>query len=85
MVTESVVPAYRRINQMFAEQLPRATDDAGVWKLPRGDAYYRHALARHTTTSMTPDEIHAEGCARSRVSKRRWTRSCADSDSLTAA
>jgi uncharacterized protein (DUF885 family) len=61
IVTESVLPAYQRINQMFADQLPRATDDAGVWKLPRGDAFYRHALAMHTSTSMTPDEIHAVG------------------------
>jgi uncharacterized protein (DUF885 family) len=61
IVIESVLPAYRRINQMFADQLPHATDDAGVWKLPNGDAFYRHALAMHTTTSMTPDEVHAVG------------------------
>ena len=61
LVTGSILPAYQRINQMFAEQLPRATDDAGVWKLPGGDAFYRHMLAMHTTTSMTPDEVHAVG------------------------
>ena len=60
-VAEGVLPAYQRINRMFGEQLPRATDDAGVWKLPRGDEFYRHALAMHTTTSMTPDQIHAIG------------------------
>jgi uncharacterized protein (DUF885 family) len=61
IVTEGVLPAYGRINAMFAEQLPRSTDDAGVWRLPRGDEFYRRALATHTTTTMTPDEIHAVG------------------------
>jgi uncharacterized protein (DUF885 family) len=60
-VSESVLPAYQRINAMFAEQLPRSTNDAGVWRLPRGDEFYRRALATHTTTTMTPDEIHAVG------------------------
>ena len=39
----------------------RATSDAGVWKLPQGDAYYAWALRAATTTRMTPDEIHARG------------------------
>jgi uncharacterized protein (DUF885 family) len=60
-VADSVLPAYRRINAMFAGQLPKATDDAGVWRLPRGEAFYRQALATHTTTTMTPDEIHTVG------------------------
>ena len=46
---------------MLAEQAPRATDAAGVWQLPRGDAFYRRMLANYTTTAMTPDEIHAVG------------------------
>jgi uncharacterized protein (DUF885 family) len=32
-----------------------------VWKLPRGDEFYRRNLATHTTTTLTPDEIHAVG------------------------
>ena len=36
----SVVPAYRRLIAFFEQQLPRATTDDGVWKLPDGDAYY---------------------------------------------
>lgn len=39
----------------------RATSDAGVWKLPYGDAYYAWALQAATTTTMSPDEIHARG------------------------
>jgi uncharacterized protein (DUF885 family) len=60
-VSDGVIPAYRRIRGLLAEQLKTATDDAGVWRLPRGDAYYAHQLAAYTTTTMTADEIHALG------------------------
>jgi uncharacterized protein (DUF885 family) len=43
------------------DQLPRSTDDAGLWRIPGGDKAYAQALARNTTTSMTSDEIHALG------------------------
>ena len=39
----------------------RATSDAGVWKLPQGEAYYAWALRAATTTRMTPEEVHARG------------------------
>ena len=39
----------------------RATHDAGVWKLPNGDAYYRWLLKVGTTTEMSPDEVHQLG------------------------
>jgi len=45
----------------LAQQRTRATSDAGVWKLPQGDAYYAWALRAATTTRMSPDEIHARG------------------------
>ena len=38
-----------------------ATHDAGVWRLPRGEAFYAAALKSTTTTSMTPDEVHKLG------------------------
>jgi uncharacterized protein (DUF885 family) len=40
---------------------PRAKHEAGVWRLPQGEAYYRHGLRFNTTTTYTPDEIHAIG------------------------
>jgi uncharacterized protein (DUF885 family) len=39
----------------------RATADAGVWKLPDGEAYYAWTLKASTTTTMTPEEIHERG------------------------
>jgi uncharacterized protein (DUF885 family) len=60
-VAATVLPAYRRVRDLLASQLPAATDDAGVWRLPRGAEYYAQSLATSTTTRLTPEEIHAIG------------------------
>jgi uncharacterized protein (DUF885 family) len=43
------------------EQLPKSTDDAGLWRLPRGGEAYANALHRNTTTDLTADQIHETG------------------------
>ena len=35
-VGANIIPAYRRVRDLVAAQLPRATDDAGAWRLPHG-------------------------------------------------
>jgi uncharacterized protein (DUF885 family) len=60
-VAESVIPAYRRVRDFLTEQQTVAGDDVGVWRLPRGDAYYARQLATYTNTRMTADEIHNLG------------------------
>ncbi len=61
LAAEQVGPALDRQLAEMEVQRKRATHDAGVWKLPHGDAYYAWALRAATTTQMTPDEIHARG------------------------
>jgi uncharacterized protein (DUF885 family) len=56
-----IAPALER---QFAELLRhrrRASSDAGVWKLPRGEEYYAWTLRAGTTTRMTPAQIHDLG------------------------
>ena len=60
-VRATVLPAYQRIRDVLTEQLPLAKDDAGLWRLPKGEAAYRFALRSNTTTTLTSDEIHAIG------------------------
>ena len=61
IAADKVAPALdRQIEELLAHRR-RATSDAGVWKLPRGDEYYAWALRAGTTTRMTPDEIHRRG------------------------
>jgi uncharacterized protein (DUF885 family) len=56
-----VIPAWHRIIATIDELLPTSSDDAGVWKLPDGQAYYAFKLFQITTTKMTADEIHQLG------------------------
>lgn len=58
---QNVYPAYEEFIERV-ERIKHSSDkNAGVWKLPDGDAYYQHCLRRHTTTDMSPDEIHNLG------------------------
>jgi uncharacterized protein (DUF885 family) len=61
LVTEKVAPALDRQIAELARQRAHATSDAGVWKLPGGEAYYAWALRAGTTTTRTPDQVHAQG------------------------
>jgi uncharacterized protein (DUF885 family) len=61
IVREQVVPAFGRVRALLAAEVPKATDDAGLWRLPRGADAYASALRGNTTTSLTADEIHAIG------------------------
>ena len=49
--------ALQRQIATLAALLPRATNAAGVGRLPGGAAYYAAVLKLHTTTDLTPDEI----------------------------
>ncbi len=44
--------------------LPKASHDAGVWRLPQGPEIYAYGVKSGTSTKMTPDEIHALGLAK---------------------
>ncbi|HWK50712.1 MAG TPA: DUF885 family protein [Steroidobacter sp.] len=58
---DKIAPALQRQLAELEEHRKKATGDAGVWKLPRGDEYYAWALSTATTTRMTPEQIHERG------------------------
>jgi len=58
---DHVQPAYLKLIDMFAIHAAGASEDDGVWKLPRGADYYQSRLKHYTTTDMSADEIHALG------------------------
>jgi uncharacterized protein (DUF885 family) len=60
-VRDGVIPAVRRQIEALQRIRPRATHDAGIWRLPRGAEMYAAALVSRTTTTMSPDEIHNVG------------------------
>ncbi|HZZ67043.1 MAG TPA: DUF885 family protein [Phenylobacterium sp.] len=58
---QKVLPALDRQMAYLEGLKGRATHDAGVWKLPDGEAYYALALRTRTTTTMTPAQVHKLG------------------------
>ncbi len=64
IVRAHVVPALDRQIAVLERLRAHARPQAGVWKLPDGDAYYAWALRASTTTDMTPDEVHQLGLDR---------------------
>ena len=63
LVATEVIPGYQAMINLFESMLPEATHDAGIWRLPDGDAIYAAKLQSNTTTQYSPDEIHATGLA----------------------
>ena len=64
IVRDQIIPAHQRAAAFLRADRVHATDDAGVWRLPSGPAFYAAALRIETTTNLTPDEIHRIGLDR---------------------
>ncbi|MBJ7313052.1 DUF885 domain-containing protein [Rugamonas sp. CCM 8940] len=62
-VKDSVYPAYRQLIAYFVALQPKASVNNGAWSLPNGDAYYAWCVRMHTTTDMTPQQVHELGLA----------------------
>ena len=61
IIDEQVIPAYRRIGDYLAEIRPSAPHEAGIWRLPDGEALYA-AMVRHMTDSeRSPADVHQVG------------------------
>lgn len=61
IIVEQINPAYQRLITHLNSQLARAPTDIGVGQFENGDAYYQQRLGFHTTTQLSPQEIHDLG------------------------
>jgi uncharacterized protein (DUF885 family) len=61
ILKEKYYPALDRQIALVAEMQKHAAHDAGVWRLPDGEAYYRASLKNWATTDKSPEEIHKLG------------------------
>jgi len=61
VVADEIRPSYQRVLAWVEEVLPRAAQDAGWNRLPRGEEAYAAALRGFTTTDLGAAEIHAIG------------------------
>ncbi len=62
-VASEVIPGYEGMIALFEELATQTNHNAGIWRIPNGEAIYRHRLRSSTTTDYTPDEIHDIGLA----------------------
>ena len=61
-IMQQIVPAFQKFKQFFvSEYLPACFDQVGAWQLPHGDELYAFAVRQHTTTDLTPEQIHQTG------------------------
>jgi uncharacterized protein (DUF885 family) len=65
--TERVVPALGRQAAAFAALRPRASDVPGIWARPGGEGWYRWLTQVATTTTRSPEELHAIGIEQNRA------------------
>jgi uncharacterized protein (DUF885 family) len=61
IVDTEVYPVWRKAIALLESQLPKATDDAGLWRFAKGAEIYAHKLNQFTSTAMTAAEIHQLG------------------------
>ncbi len=62
-IIETVYPAYQTLIEHCTASEKKATNDDGVWKLPKGDKYYAAMLRTSTTTDYPPEKVHSIGLA----------------------
>ncbi len=60
-ITSDVYPSYKKLSDYFKALQPKAQGNYGAWHLPNGDAYYAWCVRQHTTTNMTPEQVHQLG------------------------
>ncbi|HEX7517200.1 MAG TPA: DUF885 domain-containing protein [Chthoniobacterales bacterium] len=61
-IASGVLPSFQKLKKYFVDEyLPAAFDQVGVWQMPQGPEFYAYLTRRHTTTSLTPQQIHEKG------------------------
>ena len=60
---EVVAPAYAQLSEALETLQASATDDAGAWKFPEGEAFYQLALRSSTTMALSAAAVHDYGLA----------------------
>jgi len=76
-VTGTIRPAMRRLAELLRRELAplaRPDDRVGIREIPGGEAGYLAAVARHTTTALSPEDIHAIGLAELDELASLWAR-----------
>jgi uncharacterized protein (DUF885 family) len=61
IIDADVIPAYERIADYMGEIRSSAPHDAGLWRLPNGEALYAAMIRLMTDSNLSADDIHQTG------------------------
>ena len=62
LVINKINPAYQELNTFLKDEyLPQSRDSIGLSDIPNGKAWYEYVARYHTTTDLTPNQIHEIG------------------------
>ncbi|MBQ4850265.1 DUF885 domain-containing protein [Pseudoalteromonas sp. MMG012] len=62
MIERSLIPAYAKMARFLEEEyIPNSRSSVGISAIPNGNAWYEYQIERHTTLSLSADEIHQTG------------------------
>jgi uncharacterized protein (DUF885 family) len=71
LVEKEVYPALSAQLATLKGLQPKSGHDAGVWRLPNGEAYYRWLLHEGTTTTLTAEQVHTMGLEQNKAIEAR--------------
>lgn len=64
LIQNDLYPAFEKLHSFVVhDYIPACRETVGFCDLPNGRAAYAHLVKMHTTTELTPQEIHAIGLA----------------------
>jgi len=62
MLQDKIIPTYKSLYEFIrTEYLNSGRTSSGIRAIPNGEAYYKFAIKKYTTTDLTADEIHEIG------------------------
>jgi len=71
IVETQIYPALERQRTLLRANAAKAGHDAGVWRLPDGEAYYGWLLRQGTDTSLTAEQVHQMGLEQNKAIEAR--------------
>jgi uncharacterized protein (DUF885 family) len=62
LIRDTITPEYRKFHEFYMRDYkPKCRKTIGASTLPQGAAYYASRVASHTTTTLSPEQIHQIG------------------------
>jgi uncharacterized protein (DUF885 family) len=61
IIDAQVIPAYQRIADYLSEIRGSAPHDAGIWRLPEGEALYAAMIRHMTDSNLSAEDVHRTG------------------------